>query len=218
MEVVNYDNLVNQIKKLYQNKVYIEQIVTDDNTKRKLLEPILKKEVTSSIDSFKQILFEGLTILEYETVDYNTNKRFLNIILIKGSKIIFQLKYHLNKNYSEATYSTFDDESSHLTDKLYLKSYRVNNVEHLMVSILGKCSNDDTYFQKNYSLYIDNDKVTAIEINNSMYLENEVGFDNIISTFQNLINKTSKNISRKIDSLICDDVKEYHILRKKQEQ
>lgn len=218
MYVVNYDEIKQKLKEIYQNKIYLEQIIIDQDIKIELLSSFLDLEKIDYIDSFKQIIFDNITIFEFDLNDLVNNKKTSNLIIIKDNFPLIRLEHYAKNNYNEDNYFIYSLNSKRLSDKLITKSYNMNDSKHLTVSLLGKFSDNidkGTYFNKKYGVYINSNKITAINASNNMYLENEAGFTNIIETFITLINKFYIKLNQKIDNLGDEFVKEYHIIRKK---
>ncbi len=218
MEFLSYDNIKNIINDYCKDKIFVERMITDSEIKKGLLKPFVSNLEDVRIGSFKQIMANDFTFFEYDTIN-DDNKVVNNILFVKENVTIFKLEYFDNKGYIESTYSIFKDGSNRLSDRLSFKSYSIDDYENLNISVLGQFSNENSdYFQKKYCLYIFNNKITALETSGNMYLENEAGFSNVVRTFENLVGKFYLKFGQKLDCLKGEEVKEYHILRKKQGQ
>lgn len=219
MELISYDELTKRISEICKDRLFIERIIVDCSDKEKLLKSIFHNPIDDRIGDFKQIITNDVTIFEYETTNIINNKKTDTILVTSENGIIIKLDYHSNKEYSELVYSVYQEDSNRLTDRLSLKSYKTDDYEHLSVVVLGQFMNNATsgYYQKKYNLYIFDGSVNAIEINDVMYIKNEEGFNSVLRTYNDLVDKFSCKFNQRVDNLMGDNVQEYHIKRKKQE-
>lgn len=218
MFIVNYNEIKRQLNERCIDKMYIEQIINNDETKLEILSSLLKLDSTKKITYLKQIILSDFIILEYELVDLENNKQTSNTMIVKNDLPVIKLEHYEKCNYCEDNYSIYNVDNNHLSNRLTFSRYEMDNNCYLSVSVLGKFadSNDiNSYFTKKYNVYISDNKISAINTNNNMYIDTENGFNNIVNTFTNLINKFYLKFDQRVDSLNNDDVKEYHISRKK---
>ncbi len=220
MHAVDYNDLNKKIHDFYRNKVYIENIIEIESVRKQMLNSLINIDDTKEIENMKQILVDDFSILEYELINSENGRVTKNIMIVRGELPVVRLEHYEDGNYVEDSYSIYSDGSNRLSDRLSIKSYKMIDNEHLSISILGQFSNtldDGSYFRKKYSVYITNGNIQAINTNDTMYIENEAGFDSILRTFDDLISRFSFKLNQKVDNLIGDNVQEYHIKRKKQE-
>lgn len=220
MHAVDYNDLNKKIHDFYRNKVYIENIIEIESVRKQMLNSLINIDDTKEIGNMKQILVDDFSILEYELINSENGRVTKNIMIVRGELPVVRLEHYEDGNYVEDSYSIYSDGSNRLSDRLSIKSYKMIDNQHLSISILGQFSNtldDGSYFRKKYSVYITNGNIQAINTNDTMYIENEAGFDNILRTFDDLISRFSFKLNQKVDNLMGDNVQEYHIKRKKQE-
>ncbi len=220
MHAVDYNDLNKKIHDFYRNKVYIENIIEIESVRKQMLNSLINIDDTKEIGNMKQILVDDFSILEYELINSENGRVTKNIMIVRGELPVVRLEHYEDGNYVEDSYSIYSDNSNRLSDRLSFKSYKMIDNQHLSISILGQFSNtldDGSYFRKKYSVYITNGNIQAINTNDTMYIENEAGFDNILRTFDDLISRFSFKLNQKVDNLMGDNVQEYHIKRKKQE-
>lgn len=220
MHAVDYNDLNKKIHDFCRNKVYIENIIEIESVRKQMLNSLINIDDTKEIGNMKQVLVDDFSILEYELINSENGRVTKNIMIVRGELPVVRLEHYEDGNYVEDSYSIYSDGSNRLSDRLSIKSYKMIDNEHLSISILGQFSNtlgDGSYFRKKYSVYITNGNIQAINTNDTMYIENEAGFDNILRTFDDLISRFSFKLNQKVDNLMGDNVQEYHIKRKKQE-
>lgn len=220
MHAVDYNDLNKKIHDFYRNKVYIENIIEIESVRKQMLNSLINIDDTKEIGNMKRILVDDFSILEYELINSENGRVTKNIMIVRGELPVVRLEHYEDGNYVEDSYSIYSDGSNRLSDRLSIKSYKMIDNQHLSISILGQFSNtldDGSYFRKKYSVYITNGNIQAINTNDTMYIENEAGFDNILRTFDDLISRFSFKLNQKVDNLMGDNVQEYHIKRKKQE-
>lgn len=219
MYVVNYNDFDKKIYDFFRSRIYIENIIEVESVKRENLKSLIDVDA-KEIGNMKQILVYDFNIFEYELINPENRKVTKNIMIVRDGLPMVRLEHYENGNYVEDSYSIYSDGNNHLSDRMSIKSYKMIDSQHQYISILGQFSNafdDRSYFRKKYSIYLTNDRIQAINTNDTMYIENEMGFDNILRTYNDLVDKFSCKFNQKVDSLIGDNVQEYHIKRKKQE-
>lgn len=218
MNEINFRNIENYVNNCINNKIFIEEMITDDELKKNVLGPFIGK-IENKIVDLKRITVDDIIIFEYKVYNINDYKIDNNILIVKNNNLLLKAIHYENMDYFEDTYCIYIDDSYRLSDRLTVKSYKMDDSEHLNISILGKFVADDSaYFNKKYNLYVSNNEIMAIFSNENIHIKGEYNFDNVLRTFSKLIGGFYNKFNQELDNLFYDGVKEYNIKRKNQEQ
>lgn len=218
MTDLNYETLNEKIENYYKSKISVEFCIDIQEEKEKIISEILKSEDLGKIFGlFKIIKLDEITILKYETIDIPKNRKIENIVIVSKDNGVFKLEHYEPSNkisYKEDTFSTYD-KNKRLINRIYIE----NVFDIVRVKILDKNSKTKEYYQKDYTFYKSENKIVSLRINNEMYFENENSFTNRLNTTINLVGRVYTKISNNLEKMLgYEKLKEYKILRKKQEQ
>ena len=159
------------------------------------------------------IELNDITILEYETIDTSKNRKKDNILVINKECGMFKLEHYDNSKYCEDTFSIYD-VNNRLLNRIYIEE--IFNV--IKIKLLDKNDTTNDYYKKDYTLYNEDNKVISLRLNDQMYFDFENGFNGRINTAIGLVNSVFNKINNKFDEILgIEKIKEYKILRKKQE-
>lgn len=222
MKLLNYEDIKNKIVKYYSEKLKIERKIEDEDKQKQILTTIFGRidQDFEIKDFYVMELIGDESILKYTGIDNEKNKEIENIILIKNSKPIFKLEHYEKKKkdttYCENAYSIYEENSYYLMNKIHTTTITNQNFTNLTTIILNRTNhNIRDYYRKKYTFYLNNNNVIALRTNNSMYIETEVSFENILPTALKLINNSSTKIVNHLENITTEDnVKEYHVRRK----
>lgn len=216
MTDLSYEKIKEKIENYYKNKINIEISITDQKEKKDILTNLVKSNIIDKdYGLFKMIELDDVIILEYEEIDLNKRKKTDNIIVINEQHGMFKIEHYEPVNnfyYKEDTISTYG------LDKRLINRISVKDMSSLTeIKLLDKNLVTDEYYKKNYTFLKNEDEIISLKINNEMYLKGENSFENRFQATTNLISQVYNKVNDKLDIVLgIENVKEYHILRKKQ--
>ena len=222
---VSFNNIKNRIKEDYIHGLYFMQEYKNDTDKKVLLSLALgsKESITEEIHSLLEIVTSEYKMYEYESSNTGTDKVVENFLISKNNLPLLRIAHYQPKNnsidYSEDTYIIYRKNSNHIESKISITSLKTDDFEDTSVTVLNsdESFNIAEYYQKKYHFVIQDDEILSLRIGNEMFLNGEKGFSLRCDSALKCIGKVFHKIMQKIDKTMDEDVKEYHILRKKQE-
>lgn len=223
MEAVNYNELLEKIKKYKEKSIFIEKEYFDEKLQKQLISDLyVSKEIKNvKIKNFKVSEFSDFSLYEFEIENYLRKENVNTVVIVKDGNPVIKIEHSENKVngliYSNDIYSLYEKDTKYLLSKTSINSIIIGDAKTIRVDLLSK---KDTaireYLKKQIKFYQKEDEVLSFCIDDEMFLYNEGCFENRLNIITSEINKNILEFKDRFNNLLgLEYVKSYKI-RKKQ--
>lgn len=220
---LTYEEMNNQIENYYLNKIYVDEIVLNEDKIKSLLIKLKQDKIDNNIyKDFTVTAFDTNTFLKYISIDETKSIKKNNIIIYDtNSQIpIIKVSNINNQNddikYDESTYITYDNKG-HIEAKLNIKKYELSHITTYTITMLNKFSKTEKeYNSQAFTIILNKDEVISYSSNDRIFLKDEEGFDPRLNVALTHLNNITNSIQNRLDETLEKEKTKIYTIKKKQ--